>query len=524
MSAEIHPLPKKIIRNTLYNTAGNWLVMGLNFLVIPFVVGKLGVQLYGGVWVIGIMVISSAALLDFGLGVASIKFVSEYNAKKQYDKINELISTGVISYSIFGLFLLAVVVLFGKSILLFIGVPPHFLDDAYFVLIVSIAILVTVNTLSPLTTIVASLQRMDITNMVAVTTTILNICQIVVVLNSNLGIRGLIIGYFFVQLLSALWLIFWSYRLMPTLKFKYYYGSWGVFKKLWNYGYNLQISRFAQIIVFQVDKIFALRFFGASSAAYYEVAVKLSTLARNIPLVLTSALLPVASEMDAKNEVIKVRLLFERGSKYLIIIGTVLLGFIFMESHLIIQTWMGKALGKDGINTAAVVMKFLVVGYFMNMTTGIASTIAAGVDRTDIERNVGIISIIVSPIMSIVFIFTVGYYGIALSTLLSLTLGAIYYMIQFVKILENRITLFFKMFMKPLVGLIAAVVVHVLSRHFVIQSEINSRLEGIIFLGIFMIIFITIYFTILLLIKAFDDYDKSIFVALYKKLFFRSHN
>jgi O-antigen/teichoic acid export membrane protein len=89
MSVEIFPLPKKIIKNTLYNTIGNWTLMGLNFLIIPFIIGKLGVQLYGGVWVIGIMVISSAALLDFGLGVASIKFVSEYNAKNQYDKINE---------------------------------------------------------------------------------------------------------------------------------------------------------------------------------------------------------------------------------------------------------------------------------------------------------------------------------------------------------------------------------------------------------------------------------------------------
>jgi O-antigen/teichoic acid export membrane protein len=521
MSVEIFPLPKKIIKNTLYNTIGNWTLMGLNFLIIPFIIGKLGVQLYGGVWVIGIMVISSAALLDFGLGVASIKFVSEYNAKNQYDKINEFVSTGVISYSIFGFLLMVLVVLFGKHLLLIVGVPPSFLSDAYFVLIVSVAILVTVNTLSPLTTIVASLQRMDITNMVAIATTILNICQIIFVLENNLGIRSLIVGYFLINLLSSLCLIFWSYRLMPNLKFKYYYASWSVFKKVWNFGFNLQISRLSQIIVFQFDKIFALHFFGASSAAYYEVAVKVSTLARNIPLVLTSALLPVASEMDAKNEVIKVRMLFERGSKYLIITGTLLLGFIFIESHLIIQTWMGKALGKEGIDTASSVIKFLVVGYFMNMATGIASTIAAGIDRTDIERNVGIISIFVSPIMSIVLIFTVGYYGIALSTMLLLALGAIYYMIQFIRIIENRLTIFLKMFLKPLAGLIAAVVVNELIRYFVILSDINSRLEGIILLSIFMIIFFSIYFTILLLIRTFDDYDKSIFVALYKKIFFK---
>jgi hypothetical protein len=95
--------------------------------------------------------------------------------------------------------LMVLVVLFGKHLLLIVGVPPSFLSDAYFVLIVSVAILVTVNTLSPLTTIVASLQRMDITNMVAIATTILNICQIIFVLENNLGIRSLIVGYFLIN-------------------------------------------------------------------------------------------------------------------------------------------------------------------------------------------------------------------------------------------------------------------------------------------------------------------------------------
>ncbi|MBI4811472.1 MAG: oligosaccharide flippase family protein, partial [Ignavibacteriales bacterium] len=385
---EIHRLPKRIIKNTLYNTAGNWIVLGLNFLIIPYVIGKLGVELYGSAWVVGILIIASAPFIDFGLGSASIKFIAEYNANQQYDKINEIVSTGVFYYAIFGVILLLIVSLFGVKLLALIGVPPNFSDEAFFVLFFSTFILILINTCSPLTSVVTSLQRMDLTNTVTVTTALLNIFQTLIVLSTNLGIRGLIVGYLVINIISISWLIFLSYRLLPQLKLKLLFVNRDALKQLWHFGINLQLSRISQIVVFQLDKIFALRFFGSASAAFYEVAVKVATLARNIPLVLTSALLPVASEMDAKKEDQKVNILFERGSRYLIIVGMLLLGYIFIMSRLIIQTWMGKTLSQEGIDAASNVMKILVIGYFFNMTTGIASTIAAGINRTDIERNV----------------------------------------------------------------------------------------------------------------------------------------
>lgn len=517
-----HPLPKRIIKNTLYNTVGNWVVLLLNFLIIPFVISKLGIELYGGAWVIGIIVISSAALVDFGIGSSSVKYISEYNAKQQFSDINKLIITNIVFYVIFGLVLLIIIFLFGNNILELIGVPHHLIDDAYFVFVTAALILVMLNTASPITSVVTGLQRMDITNMVMVVTSILNIVQTIIVLSLGFGVRGLIIGSLFINLISISWLSYWSFRILPHLTISISEIEWKKFKQSWRFGINLQISRISQVVIFQVDKIFALSFFGPASAAFYEIGVKVTTLARSIPLVLTSALLPVASEIDAKKEDIKINILFERGSKYLIIVGMLFLGFIFLESRLIVQTWMGKSLNENGILTASFIIKILVFGYFMNTITAIASTIGAGISRTDLERNVGILTLIVSPILTITFIYTVGYYGIALSTMLVLTIGAIYYMKQFFSVIEKDFIIFNKMLIKPLIGLVIASSIILVVQLFIVEPEVQTRFEGLLYIIFYFLIFLLSYIIAIIVLGVLDEYDKIIIKAIINKLKFKN--
>lgn len=514
---EINIYPKKIIKNTLYAAAGNWIVLILNFLIIPFIIGKLGIELYGSAWVIGILIIASAPLIDFGLGAASIKYISEYHAIGRYDKINSLVSTGIFYYFIFGVVLFLVALFFGKNIIYMIGVPTVYLFDAYFVMLISTLILVINNTLSPLTSVLNSLQRMDISNKIGIFTAVINIIQIIAVLSSNLGIKGLIIGYLIVNCISAFLFIYFSFKLLPQLKPRFSLVDKQTFKLIWDFGINLQISRLSQIVVLQFDRIFALRYFGSSSAAFYEIAAKISNLARTIPLVLTSAIMPASSEMDARRENDKLKILFERGSKYIIVIGLLLLGYIFMMSQIIIQTWLGKTVSMDGIMTASMVLKILIVGYFINVSTGIASSIAAGINRTDIERNVGLYSF-VSPVLTILLINSLGYYGIALSTGILLILGSLYYMIQFTKAIKAQLIAFMKLFLKPMISLLVAIIVIAAVQYIFNLTIVHSRWEGIAILIFYFIIFSISYSIPIYLLGVVDEYDKSILKMLAVKL------
>ncbi len=514
----VHPLTKRIIKNTIYNSVGNWIVLLLNFIIIPFVISKLGLEIYGSAWVIGIIIISSAGLVDFGIGSSSIKYIAEYNAKKQFGEINTLIITSIAFYAVFGLVLLFVIVLFGNNILMLIGVPHHLISEAYFVFVIATSILVIINTFSPLTSVLTGLQRMDITNLIIVSTGILNITQTLIVLNLGFGVSGLIIGSLFINLISISLQSYWSFRILPQLKLSISNIEWEKFKQTWRFGINLQISRISQVIVFQVDKIFALSFFGPANAAFYEIGVKVTTLARSVPLMLTSALLPVASEIDAKREDIKINLLFERGSKYLIIVGMFFLGFIFLESKLIVQTWMGKSLDETGIMTASIIIKILVFGYFMNTLTAIASTIGAGITRTDLERNVGILALILSPILTFTFIYTIGYNGIALSTMLMLTIGAFYYMKQFFSVIKTDFLTYIKMLLKPLISLLIASSIIVIVQLFIVQPEIQTRFEGLLYIILYFLIFMFSYIMPIIFLGTLDEYDKSIIKAIIDKL------
>jgi len=67
---------RKVIANSIYNNVGYFSQLIVSLLLIPFIINKLGTQLFG-IWILLEVLISFLSLLDFsGIGGAFVKYIS----------------------------------------------------------------------------------------------------------------------------------------------------------------------------------------------------------------------------------------------------------------------------------------------------------------------------------------------------------------------------------------------------------------------------------------------------------------
>src|SRR5713101_6442304 len=94
-------VPKTVVRNVF----SNWLVLGANvvyaMLITPVVVRALDKELYG-VWSYLNGLLTYSELLYVGLGSALIKYVAQYRARGESQRVNEVFSAVLSMYALLG--------------------------------------------------------------------------------------------------------------------------------------------------------------------------------------------------------------------------------------------------------------------------------------------------------------------------------------------------------------------------------------------------------------------------------------
>src|SRR5262249_47125678 len=98
---------KKLVTNTFFNVLGRSWSFLVTLLLTPYILHHLDVRDFG-VWVLLSVFTSSFNLLDLGLGSSFVKYISAYHTHEDYDRINEVLFSGLVFYGIFGVLLTAV--------------------------------------------------------------------------------------------------------------------------------------------------------------------------------------------------------------------------------------------------------------------------------------------------------------------------------------------------------------------------------------------------------------------------------
>ena len=491
----------KIIRNTLTNTASFTVVFVSNLVLLPLIVHALGNEYYGGIWVIVGTLTAYMGLIDLGTGTAFIKFVSEYHAKGDDASLNEVINTGIVVYAAVGLVLVSAGFFADNLILGAVGVPVGIMDDARFVFRVGIIIFAFANIVSPLTSVTNGIQRMDINSYVTMATQLLNVVGTILVLTMGFGIRGLILNNLIIVVLNSACLIYFAFHWLPRLTLGMHYYRFSRVKQFIGYGLNLQVSRLAQFILFQTDRVLSLRFFGILSATYYDIGARLSSAGRSISFLSISALIPAVAELEARQQYENILAIYERGSKYIAVSATFVFAFLFGFAPNILVAWMGEQ-----YSSSTGIVRVLAVGYFFNICTGVASSLAAGMGKTEFERRFGIFACIFNVAATVGGLLLFGPIGIAVGTSLTLALGGLYFMKLFHSYLQFPVRRILAVYVRPLaIGAVSVVVVGLPG--YVFGIEVHDKWERFAVLAGQGLFYSGVFVSLLFLLKVVDEND-----------------
>ncbi len=503
-------LSQRIIRNTIYNIIGRFWGILVTLFLTPYVIQRIGIERFG-IWAIIGVITGYFGLLDFGVGTSFVKYISEFYTKRDYEKVNQVINTGFVFYSIFAIFIITLAFFIINPLLTFFKIPAHLYNEALFVFLLGIVLFGISNALSPFGAIQGGLQRMDIANKVGIAISIPMIIGTIFFLESGYGLPGLMVNNAIILVMSIIINVIIAFKILPELRFNPLLFSKEMFRKLFGFGYKLQVVKLGSLAGSQTDKLLITYFLSLGLVTFYQLGSTIVEKVKELSLSIISAFLPAVSELEAKKEIEKIKTLYLKSIRYIILISLPLSFFLIINARLIILTWMNQNFEK-----AVLSLQILTIAFFINILTGPGAVIAAGIGKPEYQMRVAIMVFLLNLPLSIIFIVKFGFVGVLIGTALTYVISGIYFINLINRELKTSFCESFKHIVLPFLAcLVAGFFNHIANRFISLSGIFHERLINfgvLLFVGF---IFATIFIAILLQRKFINVED----ISLLKRIF-----
>ena len=504
-------LSQKIVRNTVFNFLGRVWTMFVGLLLMPYLISKLGVEQFG-VWPLVFPLTRYLDLLDLGASTATVKYIAEYYTRRDYGAINGIVNTGFAFYIAFGFILTTAVIASNDVILSFLKIPPDLFNEARFVLVGGAIILSLSNAFGVFQAVTVGLQRMDISNAITLIASVPDLVGTIIFLELGYGLKGLIFKEALVFVVSASLSLFYAFRLLPPLRLSLRFCQRKSLQVLLGYGIKVQVSKLADFASSQVNKILLGHFLGLGSVTFYELGSKVVLSTKRVSRVVISAVMPAASEIDAKQDSQTLLHLYIRGSRYLTLAAVPAFAFIVIAAPLVMRFWMGS-----GYELSVLAIQLLALGHFVHLLTGIGTMIVKGIGKPEYETQYTLLLLLMNTFLGVVLTVRLGFIGVLIATSLSLFLTSLYFMIIIHRLLKVPLVHFVKtVYLKPLMAcLLASLPVLVLTQ-FIKPSLLGGRMDSLATLGAGGLLFFCTYLVILFKLNYLDTYDRNLITYIGK--------
>ena len=243
---------RTIERNTLFNALGRLWEAALNIVLMAYILHHVTTAEWGLWGLVGIFT-GYVALLDFGMSSGFAKYIAEHAARGEYNRVSNIVSTGLAAYTILGLALLA---LLWPGVDILIWIVAHLrpgnheailksamTQDARFLLRGGLLLMVASNCIASFSAIQTGMQRMGISNLLGFGVSLIKIVATVAFLQWGYGVRGLLGAQFVMFAAFAIASVIIAYRLVPGLHITPRAVTREALRKLFSFGWRAQVSR-----------------------------------------------------------------------------------------------------------------------------------------------------------------------------------------------------------------------------------------------------------------------------------------
>jgi O-antigen/teichoic acid export membrane protein len=421
-------MKEKIIKNTLYNIMSYGYSAIIGFLIVPFTLKNLGINLYG-IWALVSLVTGYFSLIDFGIGQSFERYIAEFKARNDTKSLNYVINSGLLFYLILFLILLPLSFLSLKFLIKILKIPENFENEAEFIFRWAIIYIGFSNIFNLFYSCIRGFQRMDITGKITIFLTTLHALGIIFFLKNGWSVKGLMVNNFLVYSIGGLIYLFFLFKIFPEIELNFLLFEKNILKRLSKFGFKRWLTAIEEVITYQTDKFFISHFLNVSLVGIYQIGYTIPDKLANMIRLLNSAVVPASAELkaiDDKERIIKLHFL---GLKYVSTVAFPLMFFIFVSAPLIINIWVGP-----GYEKSIIVLRLFSLIFLITLLSSNLTAILVGVEKPEFQMYAGIFQGILNLILTFLFIKWIGFIGVIIATLISISLSTFYLILIFHKI------------------------------------------------------------------------------------------
>ncbi|HDT15219.1 MAG TPA: hypothetical protein ENN55_03325 [Firmicutes bacterium] len=496
----------RLKKNSLTNIIYFVVTLPIIFILTPIILQFVGKEVYG-IWVItGTILI----FLDLFGGSSSFSalgiIIPGYDPKKEPEEINKIVNT-LFVFHLFTALFFAVLYLLAKDeiVSMFFKVDSALLSEVYFVLGVSVFLFLFNFVMLSFCYLLLGFNVLYPINIVHTVAAYARAAFMVWVLYAGYGIHGIVVVQMGTIILETITVLFIVKRVYPPLVFNPLMFSVKRLRIILTLSIKLFVTRAAQLVNYNADKLILGYFINPVMAAYYQIGAGITKYISLVPEMLgMNSLLAAAAELKKNRQQDKIYMLYDRVSKYIFFAGFLPACGIVIFGSEFIGLWLGT-----GYENVYLVMVFLAAGCLYGTAAYPAVNILNGLGRVNGPMIINSAAMAVNITLSIVLTVKYGLAGALSATVISIFLGTSAVCLLFFVSMKH-LPRFDVIFLKPAVSAAAA-------------FAVNAGLEGVLgqaggwaVLILKITVFSAVYIAVsVFVLKHFDEKDKSLVKGIF---------
>jgi O-antigen/teichoic acid export membrane protein len=416
-----------LFRNTLAQSASVIAGYVFSFLLAPLMISRLGLDAFG-VWAVTGAFATYAGLLDLGVGRSISRFIAVYDAAGERHRIDECVGLGLITTTIVGVTTAAVVAAAAPLVSDKLGVLGT--GEMRIVLLSSVAIWTVNGYDGVLTAVGIGLRRMVPPNVAMTIAASINFAFSV----AALAISSSLVVYAVANAAAGAVALVPSFLALRHVWRAPYVArpSRALVKEVLAFSAKNQVGWFADLINFQTDKVIIALMVDIRAAAVYEIASRVVLAVRSLAVLTVSAMIPTTAARIVEEGREVIGTIYRRYTLRTCAISFPLFTLSSVSAPFLLIAWLGQSPGD-----AELLVPFLTLAYFINITTAVGTTIAIGAGHPGVASANSVLIAVLNVALTVALAPLFGLWGVVGGTFLAVTLGSMLFNVRFLRLFER---------------------------------------------------------------------------------------
>jgi O-antigen/teichoic acid export membrane protein len=414
------------------NVVMNWVAMATGmvvpFFLTPFVVRHLGTVAYG-VWILAVSTVAYLNLLDLGLRSAIVRFVSKNSVGEKIEEAQRAIGAALwVRVGIAAIVTVASFMLAAAFPHLF-KVPAE-MQHAGQLTVLLCAGGVAVGMISGVfSAVMSAIHRFDVLSSISVAQTLARALGVLLLLRTGHGLIALAYWELTVGVAGAIVTWICAVTVFPPCRMRLTKPHIETLRQIWSYSFKTFIIIVAVQIVFYTDNVVVGAFLSVGAVTFYSIAGSLAMYSGQVSTAMGTTFIPMASNLEASGQTKDLQTLLIRGTQaalgLMLPIGTTLL----LRGHTFIGLWMGQQYS----HVSGTILQILLISQFFTIANSTGGQIAYGIDKHKSVATCAAVEAIFNLTLSLILVKTMGLYGVAWGTSISMVIVHMIFWPRFVK-------------------------------------------------------------------------------------------